>query len=199
MPIVKLKNVRLAFPDLYEPRADENGDNPKFGANFIFEKGDPNHKAMSRAFKEAATEKWKANGEKVIKSLETNKKCLRDGDTNLDKEGNVRDGYEDKMYVVARRAPSKGRPMVLDRDKSPLVQADGKPYGGCYVNATVEVYALDKPKIGKSINAELRGVQFVKDGEAFSGGTALSEDEFDSLEEDEFDDDLGGDEDDDLV
>lgn len=197
--IVKLKNVRLAFPDLFEPRPDVDGNNPKFGANFIFEKGDANHKALSAAMKAVAIEKWGDNGEKILKTLENTKRCCRDGDTNLDKEGNTYNGFEGMQYVVARRSPKQGRPMIIDRDKTPLLPEDGKPYGGCYVNASIDIYALDKPKIGKSVNADLRGVQFVKDGDAFGGGTAVSEDEFDDLGDDP--DSLGGDfdEDDDLL
>ncbi|MDQ9777799.1 DUF2815 family protein, partial [Acinetobacter baumannii] len=34
---------------------------------------------------------------------------------------------------------------------------------------------------GKRINASLRGVQFLKDGEAFAGGGIASEDDFEDL------------------
>jgi hypothetical protein len=68
---------------------------------------------------------------------------------------------------------------VLDRDKTPLVQADGRPYSGCYVNASVEFYAYDNN--GKGIAATLKGVQFFKDGDAFTGGGVASPDDFDDL------------------
>jgi hypothetical protein len=71
---------------------------------------------------------------------------------------------------------------VIDRDKTPLTSADGRPYAGCFVNASVELWAQDN-NFGKRINASLRGVQFFKDGDAFSGGGAASDDEFDSVED----------------
>ncbi len=62
--------------------------------------------------------------------------------------------------------------------------ADGKPYSGCYVNGIVDIWAQDNG-FGRRLNATLKGVQFVKDGDAFSGGTAVSADAFDDLGVDE--------------
>jgi hypothetical protein len=58
----------------------------------------------------------------------------------------------------------------VDKDRSPLVSADGRPYSGCYVNAQVEVWAQDHKSFGKRINAQLLGVQFVEDGDSFQAG-----------------------------
>jgi hypothetical protein len=99
----------------------------------------------------------------------------------LDKAGEVRNGYADMSYITAR---NKVRPIVVDRDKTPLIEADGKPYGGCYVNVSVDVYAMDKPGMGKSVNATLLAVQFVEDGESF-GGSKGTADVFDSMDDGE--------------
>jgi hypothetical protein len=77
-------------------------------------------------------------------------------------------------------ARSATRPLVIDKDKSPLTEQDGKPYAGCFVNASVELWPQDN-NYGKRVNASLRGVQFFRDGDAFAGGGAASEDEFDDL------------------
>jgi hypothetical protein len=78
------------------------------------------------------------------------------------------------VYVSAR---NKARPVVIDKDKSPLTQADGKPYAGCYVNVSLDVWAQSN-QYGKRINAKLLAVQFDKDGDAFSGGEGYSDDDF---------------------
>jgi hypothetical protein len=57
------------------------------------------------------------------------------------------------------------------------------PYAGCYVNATIVVWAQDNEH-GKRINAQVKAVQFFKDGEAF-GAAAVNPD-------DEFTDDMAG-------
>ena len=82
------------------------------------------------------------------------------------------------MYVSAR---SKTRPGIFDGQRNELTQADGKPYSGCYVNANLELWAQDN-SFGKRINAQLRGIQFLRDGDAFAGGGApANADEFDEI------------------
>lgn len=171
--ILKLKNVRLSFPDLFVAKAFKDGD-PTFGATFLIPKNSPLHKEVEKAIMEAATLKFGAKAAKIVEGIRNNpnKFCYQDGDTK------DYDGYEGHMALRAKRA---SRPMVLDRDKTPLTSADGKPYAGCYVDATVEIFAYTNT--GNGISAQLRGVQFRKDGDAFGGGSPVSEDEFDDLGE----------------
>ena len=69
---------------------------------------------------------------------------------------------------------------LVEFDRSPLTETDGRPYSGCYVVAIVELWAQDN-SWGKRVNATLKGVQFFADGEAFSGGTPASAGDFDDL------------------
>ena len=67
--------------------------------------------------------------------------------------------------------------------RSPLVAADGKPYSGCHVNVIIDVWAQDN-QYGKKINAQLQGIQFLRDGEAFSGGgVAADQSDFEEITE----------------
>lgn len=176
MATTKLQNVRLAFPVLWTP-SNVNGEGPlKFSANLIIEPGSPAAKAAQAGIDIAATAKWGAKGPTIAKSLARDKKSLRLGNEHLDKSGDVRTGFEDMIYVVAK---SKVRPTVIDQNRAALTEESGKPYAGCYVNAHVEFYAMDKPGQGKGIFATLTGVQFVRDGDAFGGGKAADPDEFD--------------------
>ena len=43
-------------------------------------------------------------------------------------------------------------------------------YRGCYVNALIEVYAMDQ--YGDQVNAKLVGIQFRRDGDAFGSAPA---------------------------
>lgn len=168
-----LANVRLAFPQLWEPSSFGEG-KPAYGAAFIFPPNHPAKKALDEACKEVAKEKWGAKWEPIYKAIEkADKLCIHDGDTKAQY-----DGYEGNFFVNARNA---ARPSVKDVDgKTPLVQDDGKPYAGCYVYAYIELYAQDN-QYGKRINATLRGVQFFKDGDAFAGSTPAGDDEFEDL------------------
>lgn len=183
MGTVVLKNVRLSFPDLFKvgtPPAGSTSE-PKFGGQFIFDK---ESEAFARAQAEVikvATEKFGKNALAIISELAKDKVCLRKGNSNLDKAGEVRNGYKDMSYITAR---NKVRPIVVDRDKTPLIEADGKPYGGCYVNVSVDIYAHDKPGLGKRVDATLLAVQFVGDGESF-GGSKGTADVFDALDDGE--------------
>jgi len=183
MGTIVLKNVRLSFPDLFKvgtPPAGSTSE-PKFGGQFIFPKDSEAYARAQAEVIKVATEKWGKNAVPIISELPKDKLCLRKGNGNLDKTGEVRNGYADMSYVVAR---NKVRPIVVDRDKSPLIEADGKPYGGCYVNVSVDIYAMDKAGMGKSVNATLLAVQFVGDGESF-GGAKGTADVFDSIDDGE--------------
>jgi hypothetical protein len=171
---VTLKNVRLAFPDLFVAKAFEPGQEPKFGATFLIPKDDPQVKQIEAAIAEAAAAKWGAKSKGVLDGIRNNpnKFCFQDGDLKADY-----DGYEGHMTLSAK---SKTRPLVIDRNKAPLDMSDGKVYGGCYVNASLELWAQDN-QWGKGIRATLRGVQFFRDGDSFSGGRPASVEEFEDL------------------
>lgn len=171
---VKLNNVRLAFPALFEAKTVNGEGAPAYGASFLIEPTDlVTIKAINTAIDMVAAEKWgvKAAGH-VVLMRKTDKVALHDGDLKAQYAG-----FAGMLFVSSRSA---ARPIVLDKDKTPLTAQDGKPYGGCYVNATVELWAQDN-KYGKRVNAQLLGVQFFADGDSFGGGSVGSSDDFDDL------------------
>jgi hypothetical protein len=112
----------------------------------------------------------------TLKELEArDRTCRHDGDNK------PYAGFAGNIYV---NASSKVRPLVLDENRNPLVEADGKIYNGCVVNVLLDVWAQSSPQYGKRINATLLGVQFVRDDEPFSGGRGASPDDFDVIDSD---------------
>ncbi|MDP8051027.1 DUF2815 family protein [Pasteurella atlantica] len=179
---VKLKDVRLAFPALFQAKTINGEGDPRFSATFLLEKNSANAKAIENAINQVAKDKWDDKAEAILKGIRTrNAVCLHDGAEKAEY-----DGFDGKMYVSASNS---AKPKILDRDKTELIQVDGKPYGGCYVNAVIDIWAQDN-KYGKRINASLMGVQFFRDGDAFAGGGVASEDDFEDLGVDENDTDL---------
>jgi len=205
-----LENVRLAtFGGLWKATAFEEGQTEKFGGDFIFEEGskvyaykivddpskpgakkavreakpmDPDSvKAIKQAFIAVANDTWKGKGLEKLKALDKNQKSLRDGNTKLTVTGEQYEGYADRFYLSAKNAK---RPVVVDRDGvTPLTEADGRPYSGSYVNATVDVYGM-VPKGKKNVQgvfASLLAVQFLRDGDAFSGGAVGSANDFEPI------------------
>lgn len=177
MAKVKLQNVRLSFPTLFEPEQYEGTGPHRYRASFLFSPNDANHKALLAAVNEVAKEEWKEKAKAVLENAQDDSKLRFIVDGNK----KAYDGYENMMVISATRDQTKGRPLVIDKNKEPLTQTDGKPYAGCYVNATVELWAQSN-KFGKTVRAQLLGVQFVKDGDAFGAGSShASPDEFDDV------------------
>lgn len=168
-----LKRVRLAFPALFNPKAVNAGDKPAYSAALIISPKDPQVKLINEALAEVANGKWGAKGPATLKQLQAaDKVALHNGDSKSQYEG-----FENNLFISTR---NPARPTVVDRDKTPLTEADGKPYAGCYINAVVEFWAQDN-NYGRRVNATILGAQFVDDGEPFAGGGVASEDDFDDL------------------
>ena len=166
MAKIKLQNVRLSFPSLFK-RAQFDGKETKFEATFLLNKDE--QADQIEALEAAIEEAIKEANIKVPKD----KRALRDGD---DAEY---DGYEGCMSL---KCSSNKRPTVIDRDKTPLAEYDDVIYAGCYVNAIVDFWVQNNG-YGKRVNANVYGVQFVKDGEAFGSGPVDVTDDFDDLED----------------
>lgn len=176
------KNARLAFPNIFEPKASESG-SLQFSAAFIVAPDHPGLIEMEKVIDEVGKDKWGAKWPTIKKELKAGDKLLtHDGDSKASLAG-----YEGNIFFNAYNSV---RPTVLDRDKTPLVAADGKPYSGCYVNVIIDVWAQEN-QYGKRVNAQLQGLQFVKDGEAFAGGgVAADAADFDEIEDGADADDL---------
>lgn len=170
--IIKLTNVRLSYPNLFTAKAIEQGKEPKFSATFLLDK-----KAHAGLIKQIETQVARVALDAFKKKVTLKRALLRDGNEKDDTEG-----YGDEVMFLS--ANEVRRPVVVDRDMTPLTKDDPKPYAGCYVNATIRLFAYDHPTGGKGVSAALRAVQFVKDGESFGAGPVNAEDEFEPVTDD---------------
>ena len=181
---VRLENVRLLYAAaVFTPQKGPNGEGePKYSATFGFAPTHPAHAQIKAALKAAAEEKWKEKAGDVFMQLKAGDKlCLHDGDAKADK-----DGYKGNLYVSAS---NKLKPLVVDNKAAPgqtsvrVIEAnEGRIYSGCYVNATIELWAQDN-KFGKRINASLMGIQFLRDGQRLSGGGVASVEDYSPIPE----------------
>lgn len=187
---IKMKDVRLSFPRLFDPKSFTEGQPPRFEGSFLLDPSDKAHKKVIDKIAETAEEILleQFKGE-IPKTVEC---CFQyaDGETAIE-IGSLKwrgkpktyDGYEG-MFVIS--SSNKTRPTVVDRDLTPLAETDGKPYAGCFVNATITLWVQDN-QYGKRVNANLRAVQFVSDGDAFGVRPVDAEEEFDVLDGDDDD------------
>lgn len=173
---ITIPECRLAFPNIWTARKNTSDDGKvtySYDALLIIAANDPILAELDKAFVVAAREKWAEKGDTILTALRAqNRIPLHDGAAKSEYAG-----FEGNMFLSVR---SKVRPSIRDKDGvTPLTEADGRPYSGCYVRAVgVEIYGFQHVKFGKRICAQLRGLQFLRDGDAFAAGTPADDNEF---------------------
>lgn len=178
--IVKLSNTRISFPNLFEAKAVNGEGEPRFSAVFVIRPGSENATILSSALEQVAREKWGVKASTTLADLKAKGRVCYQERPKTNASGEVYDGFEGMHHVSAGNT---ARVPVIDRDTAPLTPQDGRPYGGCYVDVSLDIWAQDN-SWGKRINAKLRWVQFRADGDAFSGGAPVAESEFSAIAED---------------
>lgn len=174
---IMLRDVRLAFPNIFEPKANDSGV-LTYSAALILPPDHPQIAEIQAKMDEAGKAKWLDKWPATKKLLEKQDRlALHDGDLKA-----KYDGYGGNLFINAN-AKDTQRPTVISQNRSPLTARDGVIYAGCYVNASLDFWAQkDHPKGGSRINAQLRGIQFLRDGDSFSAGRPADANEFDEIE-----------------
>lgn len=174
--IVMLEEVVIAFAHgLWAAQTVGGQGRPAFSAAFLFA---PDHPCVPRiiaAMQAVARQKWGAQGDEMYQALVAGGRvCLRDGNSKPQYAG-----YPGNLFISAR---TPTMPLVIDQNRQPLTQASGRPYSGAIVNASIAIWAQQNQH-GRRLNAQLRGVQFVRDGEPLAGGSPATVDEFGEIEQ----------------
>lgn len=174
---ILLKDVRLAFPNLFEPTTVAGEGKPRYSATLIIPADHPQLAEIKAKQEAVAKEKWRDKAAAILRGLDKQDKlALHDGDTKT-----KYDGFPGNFFISAA-AQENAAPTVIDRDRAPLSVKSGRPYPGCFVNASIEFWAQDN-SYGQRINAQLRGIQFYRDGDSFSAGRPADSDEFEDVTE----------------
>lgn len=174
---ILLKDVRLAFPNLFEPTTVAGEGKPRYSATLLFPADHPQLADIKTKIDALAKDKWREKAAGILAGLyKTGKVALHDGD-----EKAQYDGFSGNMFVAAA-SQENAPPTVIDQARNALSAKSGKPYAGCYVNASLEFWVQDN-QWGKRVNCTLRGVQFLRDGDSFSAGRPADADEFEEVTE----------------
>ena len=160
---------RASFPQLFVPKAMQEGQVPKYSVSAVFEPGKFSKQelvrwdAILKLLDEVCLEKFK----KKMKDLPGNfKRAIRDG-----AEKGELEGYgEGKMFA---NLSTKMKPGVVDVDGNDMAADD--VYPGCYMRATVSAYAYDMNG-GKGVALGLQNARFVRDGERLDARTDAGDD-----------------------
>jgi len=160
--------VRFSYLNVFEPKAINEGDTPKYGVSLIIPKKDKAtikkiEKAIQDALEEGKTSKF---GGKIPKGF---KNPLRDGDEEREDD----EVYAGCMFVNAN---SPRKPGLVDENLDPVMDK-GVMYSGCYGRASVNFYAFNSNG-NKGVACGLNNLQKLEDGEALGANISTAEDDF---------------------
>jgi hypothetical protein len=172
--------ARVSFPNVFKARSfqDAEGLAKSFQVDLIFDEADLAQEykgkkrqtvSLKKAVHNVKLDQWGANKDKWPSFAHP---VFKKGDARTNKDGEVYQGYEGKIFLTAK-CGEKFPPKVILADGTP---ADEKSfYGGCYARAQLIARPYD---FGGN-----RGVRFlllqlmkVEDGERFGG---IADDVFD--------------------
>ena len=174
--------VRFCYVNVFEPRAMNEGDTPKYNICILIPKSDTATLNRIKAAIKAAKEIGKAklsNKNGQLPSDAALKLPLRDGD-----EERPDDPAFENCYFI--NANSTRKPSIVDKQLNPIIDKD-EFYSGCYGRASINFYAFNIS--AKGIAAGLNNLQKLRDGEILSGGSS-AEDDFGGENALDTDDDL---------
>jgi hypothetical protein len=188
---VKLNNVRITFPKLFEGQAEQfnNKGDAYYSASFLLSADHPDMPKLKAAIRAAATAKYGAKADDMLKEFQIKDKLpVHDGALKAAKPYGA--AYKGLFYVSARNNAKTNPPVsVFDNVIDPATnaarsitsQADKHaPYSGCMVNAILNVFAYNRDG-GQGVGASIVGVQFHADGERLAGGSVASADDFEAI------------------
>lgn len=170
--------VRFSYANVFEPRALNEGEDPKYSVCVLIPKSDTKTiKAINKAI-EAAKIAGKAKIADKNGKIPTNLKTpLRDGDDERSDDP----AFENCYFLNAN---SSRKPGLVDKDLNPILDRE-EFYSGCYGRVSLNFFAYNVQS--KGIAAGLNNLQKLEDGERLAGGSSADED-FGG--ENEWDDDL---------
>jgi hypothetical protein len=177
-PRVLTPKGRISYPNLAKPKAFNSKTEPMYSTDILFpkaitKKGHPEFdkfNALKASVDKVIKAKWGAEPPKGLR------KPFKDGDEKSQPE------YQDHIYMTVK---SNRPPTLLDASKQNIPGSSF--YGGCFARCSLNPYAYNTAG-NTGVSMGLAGVQFIADGDRFSGGGDATND---------FDDEYSGDNSDD--
>lgn len=170
------KNARFSFVKLIE-----KGKFGKYEVSVLIPKSDTaSYKAMEAAVEaaklEAKDKKW---GGKIPTKFKY--PAINDGDEKLNKDEEPDEVYAGHWYLTAKSS----EPVYTCNAKNERIDPK-EIYSGCYGIASVNFYGYDFEGT-KGIGVELRGIQFIKDGEPLGGKGGNAANDFEEFDDEDVD------------
>ena len=163
--LLRLNNVRASFVFVDE-QSVYKGEKIGYKIHLLVKKGSEYDKAIRAKIDEVSKAAWGAKAPTILKSIVGNnmKYVYQPGELK---------GYDDDVMYLS--CSNKKQPRRITKDKRVVPNGEKSDiYSGCYVDALVSIFATGS----QGIAAEISGVMFVDDGEAFCGGYVASAEDF---------------------
>lgn len=166
---VILKNVRLSYAHLFEPRAMEGSDEKKYSCVALISKTDTD-----------SIERLRAGVANAIKNANLQRLSVQAALDKLVHDGDERDSesYKGMWYVNAKTDKKPNVCKVSGDGKSLLPVTDEEEvYSGCFAMMSFNLHAYNRNG-NMGVGAYIRSVCKTADGERLSGGVANASDDF---------------------
>ena len=177
--VITGKNTRWSYANVWEAKANAEGQTPKFSVSLIIPKDDvatiAKIKAAIKAAYDEGQSKLKGNA-KTVPALNLIKNPLRDGDIERPDD----EAYANSYFVNANSASAPG---IVDANRQPIIERS-EMYSGIYGRASINFYAFNVNG-NRGIACGLNNLQKLRDGEPL-GGKASAESDFATEEDDDF-------------
>ena len=170
-----LKNVRLSYANLFEPRENQSGQ-LRYSTALIIPKGHPQIPELEKAIESEGEGKF---GKKWATMLKKNGSPLKDADKDGTADENAE--YEDCYYI---NTSSKRKPQVVDRQVQPILD-ESEIWSGCWANVSIAVFSFEVPE-NKGVSFGLNNVQKLREDDRL-GGAPNADEEFEAMDDEEDD------------
>lgn len=191
---VKIGPVRVSYPTVFTPKAMNDRADAKYSITLCFDKADQAQmaqlKGLADSVNKVRAEAWPdpskrpqipthGHDKSPIKDIDT--ACNQENVPLLDKNPELA-GH----YIVRCTSPGSSPMPVLDQQKDPIEESDGKIFGGCWCNVIVNCYSYDTNG-NRGVTFGFSGVQLVKKDDPFGGGYVDPDEFFDVMDVDGID------------
>jgi len=165
------EEFRSSYAFVHEPRAQNEGDEPKFSIQMIFDK--KNEKAIKplvQIVANAAAAKW---GTEVSKwpRMKYNPMTI---DLEHGEDGDMTQVEKHLIGKITLNARNKNKPGIVGPDARPLFDAEDF-YSGCIARAALGCFAYDNSG-NKGVSFALNNLMKVKDADRLDGQSKAEDD-----------------------
>lgn len=167
---------RVTFPEVFVPKAMEEGQKEKFAITLLFNPKtmDDEQRAKLLKMKELAEKACREKFQVGLGEMYKGKALLNPFRKSEEKP----DYYEPGLIFV--KFSTLVKPGVVDASRTPIQETSGDFYPGCWAHVTYSVFAYDQMG-NRGVSFGLKNIQKVRDDESLGGVRTTPDQDFEIL------------------